>query len=81
MKIVSIAWKLIMIEELCKDQSCLFWRGDYGNKGQNPIKSVLGSNSGKDSFFSLEAKHDRRMVPRTRLLVLAGRLQEQRNEA
>jgi hypothetical protein len=49
------------------DQSCLFRRGDYGNKGHSPEKSVLGSSPGEDNFFSPEIKHDRRMVLRPKL--------------
>jgi hypothetical protein len=35
MKMVSVARKPSTIEERCQDQSCLFRRGDYKNKGRS----------------------------------------------
>jgi hypothetical protein len=35
MKVVSVTWKLSMTE-WHKEQNCLFWQGDYRNKGHNP---------------------------------------------
>jgi hypothetical protein len=77
MKIVYVARKLCTIEERRQDQSCLFRRGDYRNKTQNPVK-LLGSIPSEDGFCSSETKHDRRMVPGLKLFVFARRLQEQR---
>jgi hypothetical protein len=36
MNIVSVARKLSTIEERRQDQSCLFRKGDYRNKGRKP---------------------------------------------
>jgi hypothetical protein len=38
MKMVSVVRKLSTIEERRQDQSYLFLRGDYRNKGHNPEK-------------------------------------------
>jgi hypothetical protein len=59
----DVAHKLNTIEERRQDQSCLFWLGDYGNKGHNPEKFVLGFSPGEGRFFSSETKYNRRPVP------------------
>jgi hypothetical protein len=55
----------------------LFRWGDYRNKGHNP-ENVLGSSPGEDGFCSSVTKHDRKMAPRTTLLVSAERVHEQK---
>jgi hypothetical protein len=54
----------------------LFQRVDYRTI-LDPEKSVLGSSPGEDGFCSSVTEYDRRTYPRTKLLVFAGRLQEQ----
>jgi hypothetical protein len=80
MLMVSVAQKLNTIEEQHHDQSCLFQQGNYGNKGHNPEKSVLGLSPNEDLFFSSETTHDRRTVSKPKLIVSAWRLQEQRKQ-
>jgi hypothetical protein len=77
-KIVSVTRKLTW--EWHKDQTCLFWQEDYGNKGHNPLKKILGLSPSEDSFFSLETRNNRKMVSRSKLLNWAETLQEQRKE-
>jgi hypothetical protein len=43
-KVVSVAREVNRIEEACQDPSYLFWQEDYGNKGHNPVKYILGSS-------------------------------------
>jgi hypothetical protein len=50
MKMVSVARKLSTIEERREDQSYLFRRGDYRNRGHNIEKTVLGSSPDEDGF-------------------------------
>jgi hypothetical protein len=38
MRVVPVDQKLSMIEEQRQDQICLFQRGDFRNRGQNPEK-------------------------------------------
>jgi hypothetical protein len=68
-----------MIEERCQVQNCLFRQGDYRNKGHKPEK-LLGLSPNLDGFCSSESKHDRRMVQKEKLFVLARRLQKLRSQ-
>jgi hypothetical protein len=61
--VVPVVRKLSTIEERCQDQSCLFRREDFRNKGHNPDgekiagtkvtnpTSVVGSSLGEDVGF------------------------------
>jgi hypothetical protein len=58
----TVARKLRMIEEWRPDQSCLFRKGDYRNKGYNP-ENVLGLITRKSISCSSKTMPDRRMAP------------------
>jgi hypothetical protein len=53
-KIFSVPYKLIMVEEDTQDQHCLFRRGDDRNKRRNNEEHVLGSSSGDAVFLYIE---------------------------
>jgi hypothetical protein len=47
---ISVPWKLIMVDEDWWDKRRLFRRGDYRTKRNNNEISVLVSSSGEDGF-------------------------------
>jgi hypothetical protein len=61
MKMVSVAWKLSMIEEWHQDQNCLFQQGHYRIKGHKPEKcsvfKVLVKMMGLGIIFSYDIPH------------------------
>jgi hypothetical protein len=73
-RLFPVAQKLSTIEERHKEQSCLFRRGDYRNKGHNPDKLSWVPFLTK-MFCCSETKHDIRTAPRP--VVSVKRLQEQ----
>jgi hypothetical protein len=74
-RVVSVARKLLTIEDRCQDQSYLFRRGDYRDKATTP-KICSGWSRVKNGFFSSETKHFI-TAPWPKLLASAGRSQKQ----
>jgi hypothetical protein len=57
-RVLPVARKLSTIQERRQDQSCVFRREDYRNRGHNHEKSVLGSRPGEDFGFRHNFSYD-----------------------